>query len=80
MFTAILGGEVQVPTLARPVKIKVPGGTQSGQKFRVGGKGMPKLRAKDTHGNLYARVLITVPDELNPEQEDLLHQLRDTFD
>jgi molecular chaperone DnaJ len=69
-----------VPTLARPVKIKVPGGTQSGQKFRVGGKGMPKLRAKDKYGNLYARVLITVPDELNPEQEDLLHQLRDTFD
>ena len=80
MFTAILGGKVQVPTLARPVKIKVPAGTQSGQKFRVSGKGMPKLRAKDKYGNLYARVLITVPDELNPEQEDLLHQLRDTFD
>ncbi|MFN8374089.1 MAG: J domain-containing protein [Anaerolineae bacterium] len=38
MFTALLGGEVEVPTLARPVKLKIPAGTQSGRKFRVSGK------------------------------------------
>ena len=59
MFTAMLGGSVDVSTLGRPVRLKIPAGTQSGRKFRLTGKGMPKLRAKDQFGDLYARVMVT---------------------
>lgn len=76
MFTALLGGEVKIPTLARPVKLKIPAGTQSGQKFRLTGKGMPKLRKKGEFGDLYARVLITVPESLTDEQQRLVEDLR----
>ena len=80
MFTAMLGGETEISTLSRPVKIKVPAGTQSGQKLRVSGKGMPKLREKDQYGDLYARARITVPKNLTAEQHKLVQQLKATFD
>ena len=76
MFTALLGGEVRVPTLSRPVKLKIPAGTQSGRKFRINGKGMPKLKSKDEFGNLYARILITVPENLTPELIQQIEALR----
>jgi DnaJ-class molecular chaperone len=78
MFTALLGGEVKVPTLGRAVKLRIPPGTQSGQKFRISGKGMPKLRSKE-HGDLYARILITVPKTLTDEQQRLVEQLRSSL-
>lgn len=74
MFTAMLGGEVQVPTLGRPLKLKIPAGTQSGRKFRLAGKGMPST--KGSPGDLYARINITVPETLTPEQRRLVEQLR----
>jgi curved DNA-binding protein len=80
MFTALLGGEIKVPTMSRPVKLKVPAGTQSGQKFRVSGKGMPILRKKDEYGDLYARVLVTVPKNLTAEQQELAVKLRDSVE
>jgi len=76
MFTAMLGGEITVPTLGRPIKLKIPAGTQSGRKFRLSGKGMPKLKDPTKHGNLYARILITVPEQLNDAQRTLVEQLR----
>lgn len=79
VFTAMLGGSVEVPTMTRPVRLTVPAGTQSGRKFRIAGKGMPKLRAKDQFGDLYARVLITVPAHLTPEQRHQAELLRDLF-
>lgn len=77
MFTALLGGEVDVPTLARPIRLKIPAGTQSGRKIRAAGKGMPVLRKPDTHGDLYARVLITVPEKLTAEQREAVIRLRE---
>jgi curved DNA-binding protein len=79
MFTALLGGEAEVPTLGRPIKLKIPAGTQSGRKFRLTGKGMPVLNQADKHGDLYARVLVTVPERLNDQQRDLVEQLKATF-
>ncbi len=79
MFTALLGGEVEVPTLGRPVKLKVPAGTQSGRKFRLTGKGMPVLHQKEKFGDLYARMMVSVPDHLTDEQRDLVEQLKATF-
>lgn len=80
MFTAMLGGEVEVPTMTRPVKLKIKPGTQSGRKLRLSGKGMPLMRQKDQFGDLYARVLVTIPDDLTPEQRELVEQLRASFE
>lgn len=79
MFTALLGGEAEVPTMDRPVKLRIPPCTQSGRRFRLTGKGMPILKQPDTFGDLYARVLITVPEKLTPEQQRLVESLRDSF-
>ena len=77
MFTAILGGEIEVPTLAGKVKLNIPPGTQSGRKFRLAARGMPRIKQSGEFGNLYARILITVPENLNDEQRQLVEQLRD---
>lgn len=79
MFTALLGGEVEVPTLGRPVKLKIPAGTQSGRKFRLTGKGMPILRQTDQYGDLYARILVTVPTNLTPQQREAIENLKAMF-
>jgi curved DNA-binding protein len=78
-FTAMLGGEVQVPTLARPLNLKIPPLTQSGRKFRLSGKGMPILNTTGQYGDLYAKVVITIPEKLSDEQRHLVEQLRATF-
>lgn len=78
-FTAILGGDVEVPTLTRPVKMKLRPGTQSGQKLRLSGKGMPILRGGDSYGDLYARVMITVPTQLDGAQREMAEALRDSL-
>lgn len=79
MFAALLGGEAEVPTLGRPVRLKIPAGTQSGRKFRLSGKGMSILNQSERYGDLYARVLVTVPEQLNAEQRALVEQLKATF-
>lgn len=79
MFTAILGGTSEVPTMERPVKLKIPTGTQAGRKFRLSGKGMPILRKKGQFGDLYAQVVITVPSDFTDEQLEIFEQLRDSF-
>lgn len=78
-LTAMLGGEVTVPTMGRPVQLRVRPGTQAGAKFRITGKGMPKVRNKGEYGNLYARMVITVPEKLTDEQRKLAEQLRDAL-
>jgi curved DNA-binding protein len=78
LFTAMLGGEIEVPTLGRPVKLKIPAGTQSGRKFRLAGKGMPILNSESS-GDLFARVLITVPENLTPAQREAVEKLRSMF-
>lgn len=79
MFTALLGGEAEVLTLGRPVKLKIPAGTQSGRKFRLTGKGMPILNQSERNGDLYARILVTIPETLTAEQRALVEQLKATF-
>ena len=78
-FTAMLGGEVEVPTMTRPVRMKIRSGTQSGQRLRLSGKGMPKLRKKNEFGDLYARIMLTVPNSLDDEQKQQIEALRDSL-
>lgn len=73
-LTAILGGEVEVPTPHGKVTMKIPPGTQSGTRFRLTGKGLP-LGGKRM-GDLYVRTRITVPKQLGHRERQLLEQLR----
>ncbi len=75
MYTALLGGEVKVPTPAGDVTLTVPGGSQPGQTFRLKGRGMPQLRAPSARGDLFARLRVTIPTQLTAEEKDLLLRL-----
>jgi len=72
MVTAALGGGFEVPTIdGGKTKVKVPEGTQSGRRFRLSGKGMPVLRARET-GDMYVQVLVETPQKLTKRQKELL--------
>lgn len=74
MTTAALGGEFEVPTLdGARAKVKVPAGTQPGQRVRLKGKGMPVLRSKDV-GDLYVQLDIETPQNLSRRQRELLEE------
>ena len=76
LFTAILGGEVRVPTLSGDVMLTVPSGTQNGRVFRLRGKGMPRLQKSEEHGDLYAKVNVKLPTKLTPRQRELVEKLQ----
>lgn len=76
LYSAILGGEVQVPTLSGPVTLTIPPGTQNGQTFRLRGKGMPLLKEPSRYGDLYAKVEVRLPTQLTPRQRELFEELR----
>ena len=67
--TAVLGGEVEVPTISgKSVRLKIPALTQNGQVFRLKGYGMPAVGKTDDKGDAYARVEIQLPSQLTPEE------------
>ena len=70
---ATLGGEVPVPTLEGKANLKVPAGTQSGQMFRLRGKGLVHVNGRE-HGDLLVRVMVEVPTRLNAEQRAKLEE------
>jgi len=75
MFTALLGGEVEVPTLSGKLVLKIPPETQNGKAFRLAGKGMPIL-GKSSSGDLFARIKVTMPTRLTEKEKELLEKLR----
>jgi curved DNA-binding protein len=75
LYTAILGGETDVPTLKGTVSLKIPPGTQGGRTFRLKGQGMPQLRDSNKHGNLYAKVKVVLPKDLSPKEKALFREL-----
>jgi curved DNA-binding protein len=76
LYTAILGGQAQVPTLSGPVMLTIPAGTQNGRVFRLRGKGLPHLRQPEQHGDLYAKVEVQLPTQLTSRQRELFEELR----
>ena len=68
---ATFGDTVEVPTLDGAAEFEIPKGTQSGETFRLEGKGMPRLRRRG-HGDLFVQVQIVTPDSLNEDQRDAL--------
>ncbi len=75
LYTAILGGEVEVPTLSGNVVLTIPAGSQPDQSFRLKERGLPNLRNKKKRGDLYARLDISLPRKLNSRERKLFKEL-----
>ena len=67
------GGEIEVPTLQGKAQLKVPAGTQSGQLFKLRGKGIMNVNGRE-RGDLLARLLVEVPTRLNSEQRHKIEE------
>ncbi len=72
-WEAALGATVEVPIIDGTVKLKIPPGTQSGQKLRLRGKGLPQKG--DDLGDLFVRVKIVVPKDLSPKEKELFSEM-----
>jgi curved DNA-binding protein len=75
LYTAVLGGETRVPTMAGEVRLTVPPEAQSGKTFRLSGRGMPKLRQANEHGDLYAHLQVRLPEKLTAREKQLFGEL-----
>ena len=76
LTTAVLGGEVPVATLSGAVVLRIPEGTQNGRVFRLTGHGMP-IMPGDQRGDLFVKVRVQLPEQLNEEARRLFGQLRE---
>jgi molecular chaperone DnaJ len=76
--TAVLGGTVDVPTLEGEVSLKVPPETQSGRVFRLRDKGVKPVRG-GARGDLFCRVVVETPVDLNAEQRELLRKFDESL-
>jgi len=73
--TLALGGEITIPTLEGHETFKVPDGTQTGNVFRLRGRGMPDVTGRGGRGDLLITVKAITPRKLNREQKKLMEQL-----
>ncbi|MCR9237870.1 MAG: molecular chaperone DnaJ [Alphaproteobacteria bacterium] len=74
LTTAALGGQFDVPTVdGGKTRVKVPDGSQSGKQFRLRGKGMSVLRAKQ-RGDMYIQIAVETPSNLSKRQRELLQE------
>ena len=75
---AALGDETEIPTLEKPLPLRIPSGTQSGQVFVLKGQGVPHLRSSG-RGDLLVHTHVVTPKNLNDEQKQLLAQLSESM-
>ncbi|WP_286814312.1 MULTISPECIES: J domain-containing protein [unclassified Maribacter] len=76
LYTAILGGKIEIPTLTGSVNMSVPKATDNGKTLRLKGKGMPIYGAK-SFGDLMVKIQVTLPKNLSAEEEELFKKLKD---
>jgi curved DNA-binding protein len=77
LYSALLGGEAIVPMIKGKIKLKIPPETQSGRVFRLKGQGMPRLQNPEERGDLFAKVMVTLPENLTEVEIELFEQLAD---
>jgi curved DNA-binding protein len=75
LYTAILGGQMQVDTLKGKVLLTIPPGTDNGTTLRLNGMGMPEYGRQDRYGDLYVKVSLTIPRNLSAEEINLFKKL-----
>jgi len=71
---AALGAKIEVPTVEGKAQLKIPPGTESGQKFRLRERGFPSLRNPSLRGDQFIEVKITLPRVISEETKELLRQ------
>jgi molecular chaperone DnaJ len=71
---AALGAKIEVPTVEGKAQLRIPPGTQSGQKFRLRQRGAPSLRKPGARGDQFVEVQVTLPKVISEETKDLLRQ------
>jgi curved DNA-binding protein len=76
LYTAVLGGEAQVPALDKTVALTIPAGTKNGKTIRLRGLGMPHLKNPDQRGDLLAEVVVELPTTLSAKEKALFEELR----
>jgi molecular chaperone DnaJ len=72
---AVLGAEIEVPTLEGAITVKVPPGTQPDSQLRLRGKGLPRFGARG-RGDLYLRLAVSLPERPGAEERGLWERLR----
>ncbi|MBW4588104.1 J domain-containing protein [Aetokthonos hydrillicola Thurmond2011] len=72
---AVLGGQIEAPTLDGPVKMTIPPGVKSGQRFRLSNKGYPADNGK--RGDQLVEIQIVPPKEISPQERELYEKLRE---
>ncbi|HEV2527244.1 MAG TPA: molecular chaperone DnaJ [Thermomicrobiales bacterium] len=75
---AALGDEIEIDTIDGPVSLRIPAGTQSGQQFRLRGKGVPDMRGGD-RGDQIVTVQALIPKDLSEEQQELFERLAESL-
>ncbi len=75
---AALGAEVEIPTLDGKAKLKIPAGSQTGNIFRLKGKGIPHLN-RHGRGDQLVPIFVATPDKLSKRQRQLLEELADSL-
>jgi molecular chaperone DnaJ len=75
---AVLGTEIEIPTLDGPEQLRIPEGTQSGAAFRLRAKGVPDVNGRG-RGDLFVHVQVKVPGKLTREQKKLFEQLAEVL-
>jgi molecular chaperone DnaJ len=74
--TAVLGGEIQVPTLEGDViSFKIPAGVEYGRIFKIAGRGVPHF-SRYGRGDLYVKIVINTPKKLTKKQKEILEELK----
>ena len=74
LFTLLLGGQAQVPSIDRTVKLEIPAETSNGKIFRLRGLGMPNMKNPEHRGVLYATVEAQLPQNMTSQEIELLQQ------
>ena len=78
LYTAVLGGDVQVNTLNGSVNLKVKPGTQNGTTVRLKGKGFPVYKKEGQSGDLFVTYEVKLPTDLTDKQKELFEQLKNS--
>jgi len=76
IYTAILGGKIEIPTMSSPVKMTIPEGVDIEKTLRLKGKGMPKYKTPKQYGDLLVKLKIDLPKKLTQEEKDLFEKLK----
>lgn len=76
--TAIIGGEVEIPTIYENLVVEIKPGTQNDEKLRIKGKGMKDPNGSSRMGDMYIILKVIIPEKLDKTQKELFTKLKDT--